>query len=112
MKFESEYNDDNRRFRRTLRAASRVVGVDWRDVLGGSRNRDVVIARSIIQYILYFHYLWTYADIGRAMALDHSSVISAVTRVCRGIEKQNDYAWFVPAVERSLTLEEFHPFKI
>lgn len=56
-------------------------------ILGASREREIVVARHITMHIAHRHGV-TMADIGRALGMDHSSVMHGIRRIKGEIDRK------------------------
>lgn len=71
-----------------VRAASMAYHVEVGHILGGVRRPEVVRARMAVCYIAVELFARGYAQTGRDLGIDHTTVIHAVRRVSGDVERR------------------------
>ena len=74
--------------RTILGYTAEVVGVNPDHIATPCRKRELIIARAIFADIAYTKYRYTYAQIGRILHRDHSSVTHAVRTLANDCEQR------------------------
>ena len=82
--------------------ASRLWCVSDDDILGRGRENRSVIPRQAVCYVLRERLGWALTEIGEYVGRDHSTVISAVSRIEQAISNDRDIAELVQSLAASL----------
>lgn len=80
------------RISRVLDAAAQVFDVPRRAIAGNSRTRGAARARQAVYAALYFGCHTSFADVGKALGRDHSTVIYGVQQAEALSKWDEDYA--------------------
>jgi chromosomal replication initiator protein len=74
-------------FEKIISATSQVYGVLEADLLGKSQSRECVLPRQVAMYLLRKHFKMPYMKIGDRFFRDHSTVMSGIRQVEKGIKE-------------------------
>lgn len=75
---------------KVLEIVAATFGIKVEDILGKSQTRDCVLPRQIAMYLLRKELNLPYTKIGKIFKRDHSTVMSSIKQIIKGIESQND----------------------
>ncbi|QVL56724.1 MAG: ATP-binding protein [Simkaniaceae bacterium] len=73
-----------------LKTVANTFGIKTEDILGKAQNKECALPRQIAMYLCREKLGHPYLKIGRLFGRDHSTVMSSVKRVKRGIEKKEE----------------------
>lgn len=88
---------------RILQMISDIFGLKIEDITGKSQSRECVLPRQIAMYILRNELKLPYMKIGRVFSRDHSTVMSSIKLIKKGLEaKDQEIAFYLSETHRKL----------
>ncbi|NGX50266.1 MAG: Chromosomal replication initiator protein DnaA [Chlamydiae bacterium] len=78
-----------------LKIVANTFGIKIEDILGKAQSKEYALPRQIAMYLCRIHLKMSFPKIGRFFLRDHSTVISSVNRIKKGIEKKEE-AFLLP----------------
>lgn len=73
-----------------LKTVANTFGIKTEDILGKAQNKECALPRQIAMYLCREKLKLPYPKIGRVFSRDHSTVMTSVKRVKKGIEKKEE----------------------
>ena len=73
-----------------LKTVANTFGIKTDDILGKAQNKECVLPRQVAMYLCRKKLGLPYLKIGRLFSRDHSTVMTSVKRVKKGIEKKEE----------------------
>lgn len=73
-----------------LKTVANTFGIKTEDIIGKAQNRECALPRQIAMYLCRERLSLPYPKIGRLFSRDHSTVMTSVKRVKKGIEKKEE----------------------
>ena len=73
-----------------LKMVANSFGIKIEDILGKSQNKECTLPRQIAMYLCRHNLQLSYLKIGRLFSRDHSTAITSVKRIKKGIEKKEE----------------------
>ncbi len=80
---------------KVLKIVANHFGIKTEDILGKAQNKECALPRQIAMYLCRENLRMPFLKIGRMFSRDHSTVMTSVKRVKRGIEKKEE-GFFLP----------------
>ncbi len=73
-----------------LKTVANTFGIKTEDILGKAQNKECALPRQIAMYLCREKLYMPFLKIGRLFSRDHSTVMTSVKRVKKGIEKKEE----------------------
>lgn len=83
---------------KVLTLVARFFGIKTEDILGKKQTKEQALPRQIAMYLCREHLQMPYLKIGRLFSRDHSTVMTSVKRVKKGLEKKEE-GFLLPLTE-------------
>ncbi|MGE0831955.1 MAG: chromosomal replication initiator protein DnaA [Simkaniaceae bacterium] len=75
---------------KVLKLVANAFGIKTEDILGKAQNKECALPRQIAMYLFRSHLRLSFLKIGRFFSRDHSTVISSVNRIQKGLEQKEE----------------------
>lgn len=83
-----------------------IFGIKVEDILSKSQSREIVLPRQIAMYLLRKELKMPFIKIGTIFSRDHSTVMSSIKQIDKGIESQDkDLLYYFNEIQRKLVSE-------
>ncbi|MCI5052195.1 MAG: DnaA/Hda family protein [Simkaniaceae bacterium] len=88
---------------KVLQLISEIFGLKTEDITGKSQSRECVLPRQIAMYVMRSELKMPYMKIGAYFSRDHSTVMSSIKSIKKGLEtKDKEIAFYLSDVQRKL----------